>query len=390
MKVLMVHNLYRVRGGEDESFACESKGLEAAGHSVRRLVFDSSKMSFFERALLPLVQIWSLKGYREVARAVEEFQPDVVHFQNTFPLVSRSAYFACRRAKVPVVQSLRNFRFLCPGDRVFFPGQEVAGERSYGCGSLRASYYKGSALATGFLKLGNWLHRKMGTVEMDGVTYVAPSSFVRSQFVEGGWNPDRIRVKPNVVPPSGEGRLNRTRSGAVFVGRLSEEKGLRELLNAWEHVDSDQPLTIIGDGPLVGEVEAAAEQDRRIRYLGRLKLEDALQHVAEARVLVQLSNCCETFGRSIAEAFSVGTPVIASVGGAFEELVDRSRGGLLPPEQDHMCARAISRLLDMPEAEWDKLSDGAREFYRLTLSPDLVTEQLVDVYRRAINNKNVR
>src|SRR5688500_1721968 len=308
MRLLSVHNRYQVRGGEDESREAEERLMRETGHHVDVYEEDNRRVAELGKARTALRTIWSRETYREVRRilstgAAEGRRFDVVHVQNFFPLISPSVYYAARAEGVPVVQTLRNYRLLCPGAYLFRDGK-VCEDCLGKCVPLPGivnGCYRRSSLATGAVAAMLTVHKAMRTwTEMVDV-YVALTEFAKRKFVEGGLPADKIVVKPNfVLPDPGPGA---GRGGyAVFVGRLSPEKGVTTMLKAWEQLGAQIPLKIIGDGPLYKPTLAAAAKMPNVQCLGRLAAADACEVVGGASVLVLPSLWYETFGRVAVEA----------------------------------------------------------------------------------------
>ena len=304
--------------------------LEEHGHQVVRFTMHNGLIAEMDRWQLAWRTVWNPQSYRSLRELMRRERPDIMHCTNTFPLISPAAYYAARAEGVPVVQSLHNFRLLGAAGAALTSGQ------LNGNGPARTSSwqffwnggYRQSRSATAvLLAMLSW-HKLIRTWTRAVDVYIALSEFARRQFAEHGFSAEKMVVKPNCVrrdpgPGAGTGRY------AVFVGRLSPEKGIGTLLDAWQLLERPLPLKIVGDGPLAEQVHAAAQAHPNIEWLGRRALEDVLAIVGDAACLVVPSTCCETFGRTIIEAYAKGTPVLGSRLGAIAELVDHGRTGLL-------------------------------------------------------------
>ena len=334
MKVLIVHNSYQQPGGEDAVVAAEARLLRAHEHTVlwyKRHNDELNDLGPLGTLAAGIGAVWSRNSVREVRGMIARDRPDVAHFHNTFPLISSAAYYACAEARVPVVQTLHNYRLLCPGANLQREGrvcEECIG-RSLAWPGLLYGCYRGSRAATAAATFMLAAHRAMRTWAEKVDIYVALSEFARRKFVEGGLPAERVVVKPNFVehdpgPKSGAGDY------ALYVGRLSAEKGLRVLLRAWELLGETISLKIAGDGPLTGEIasEIRTERLRGIELLGRVRHNEILSLMHGAAFLVLPSICYENFPLVIAEAFACGLPVIASRFGAMEEIIADGETGL--------------------------------------------------------------
>lgn len=333
MKVLLVHNEYQEPGGEDIVFRQEKQLLSAFGHKVlvyKRSNHEINRYSRLQRVLLPRQLIWAEDARQDVARILGEEKPDIVHVHNTFTQISPSIYMACREAGVPVVQTLHNFRLLCPAATFYREGkacEECVAHSLWR--SVRHGCYRSSRFATAAVAVMLATHRHLRTWIDNIDSYIALTEFARQKFIHSGFPAGRIHTKPNFVDPDpGQG----TEKGdyALFVGRLSEEKGLRTLLAAWACLKSSIRLFIVGDGPLRAELEkyAAARGLSAVSFLGRLRHAETQEAIKGARFLILPSECYENFPMTIVEAFASGTPVICSCFGAMEEIVEAGRTGL--------------------------------------------------------------
>lgn len=329
MRILLVHDYYQQPGGEDAVFAAEALLLEAHGHRVLRHTVHNDSATAMGRVALARATVYNPAAYRELRALIDKERPEIVHFHNTFPLISPSAYYAARAEKVPVVQTLHNYRLLCAAATFFRDGhvcEDCLGKSVPWPGLLHACY-RSSWLATGAVAAMMTVHRAAGTWTNAVDLYIALTEFARSKYIAGSLPADKIAVKPHFVHPDPGAGCGRG-GYALFVGRLSPEKGLNTLLQAWGQLRGRVPLKVVGDGPLADRVAAAARKFPAVEWLGRRPLQDVYPLIGDAAFLVVPSECYETFGRVAIEAFAKGTPVIASRIGAIGEVVDAGRTGL--------------------------------------------------------------
>ena len=329
MRILSIHNNYQIRGGEDESRELEERLLREKGHEVEVYEENNHRISTIGAVNLAFRTVWSTESYNIVKQKLIGKACDLIHVQNYFPLISPSIYYAAKAEGVPVVQSLRNYRLLCPNALFFRDGQtceDCMGKAIPYPGVLH-SCYRDSLAASAVTATMLTVHRAMQTWKQKVDLYIALTEFARQKFIEGGLPGEKIVVKPNFVHPDpgvGQGRGGY----ALFVGRLSVEKGLDTLLAAWEQLKNPMPLKIVGEGPLERPVAEAAEKFPKVEWLGRRSMAEVHALMGEAMVLIFPSKWYETFGRVAVEAFAKGTPVIAANIGAIAELVDHGRTGL--------------------------------------------------------------
>ncbi len=390
MKILLCHTHYQQPGGEDESFAAEARLLESRGHEVIRYTRHNSELEAMSRMKSAATAFWNRSAAREVQAIVRRERPQVMHCTNTFPLLSPSIYYAARKAGVPVVQSLRNYRQLCPS-ALFLRNNRVCEDclgKRFAWAGVRHACYRESRLASAVVAGMSSLHQLLGTWHRAVDMYFTPSEFARGRFLAAGWPAEKIRVKPNFIDPDPNRGLG-SGNYAVFVGRLSEEKGIDTLLAAWQQLPIRIPLKIVGQGPLEDRVRQFAAAHNEIEVLGRLPLAEVLEVVGEARFLVMPSLWYETFGRTIVEAFAKATPVIVSDLGAMAELVEHEQTGLRFPAGDTAAlAQCMQRLIgDEPLRQ--KMRQAARSEYLARYRADENHDLLLDIYHSAMKLRGI-
>jgi glycosyltransferase involved in cell wall biosynthesis len=346
MKILVGHNFYQQPGGEDQCVAAEVAMLRAYGHEVVEYSLHNDAINEMSRLRMVSDTLWSRSSYQQVRALMRRHRPAIAHFHNTFPLISPAAYYAAHAENVAVVQTLHNFRLLCP-NALFFRAGRVCEDclgRSMPWPAVVHQCYRASRSASAAIAAMVATHRALRTWWKAVDLYIALTEFGRAKFIAGGLPAGKIVVKSHFVyPDPGPG----TGSGgfALFVGRLSAEKGVATLLDAWKNLAAPLRLKIVGDGPLADTVVRAAADDPRIEWLGHKPSAEVYALIGEALCLLSPSGCYETFGRVLIEAFAKGTPVIASNLGAMAELVDHGRTGLhFEPNNAGDLAAQVQRL----------------------------------------------
>ncbi len=331
VKIIVVHNEYKFAGGEDVVVRQEMAMLQAAGHHVVPYIRNNRELDAqgpLGKLLMAPKAAWAWDAKRDFDRLLREEKPAVVHTHNTLTMISPAVYWSCSEARVPVVQTLHNFRLFCPAGTYYRDGHICEECRTASLArSVRYACYRHSRPATAAVAGTLALHRLLGTWQHKIDTYIAFHQFAKSKCIEGGLPASKIAIKPNFVTPD-PGPGNTNGSFAIFVGRLTPEKGIETLLKAWELLGTPIPLVVIGEGPLAPLVREAAAKNPALDFKGRLPREQVVQAMQAARFLVFPSEWYEGFPVTIAEAFACGLPVIASRLGSMQELIEEGRTGL--------------------------------------------------------------
>jgi|SRR6185437_6044919 len=389
MTILFIHNYYQQPGGEDAGVRQERDLLAAAGHKVVEYARHSSEIElngFGSRIRLGTAALWSKRTYRDLRSLLAKDRPEVAYIHNIVPLISPSAYDACAEASVPVVQTLHNYRLLCPAGNFLRQGrvcEECVKHTLFR--SVWHRCYKDSRSAAATVALMLATQRALGTWKQKVDCYIARTNFAREKFIQGGLPADRIVVKPCFVHPDPGLRLS-SADAVLFVGRLSVEKGLRTLIAAWENLKGRVPLRIAGDGPLRAEMEAQIKQRAiaGVTVLGQLSNAEALAEMKRARFLVFPSEWYEGLPLTIAEAFACGVPVVASRIGSMIDLVEDSRTGLhfTPGDSEDLAAKVEWAWIH-PEAT-QRMGLNARAEYEAKYTAERNFEMLAEISRRVI------
>lgn len=387
MKIVQVHNFYQQPGGEDQVYAAEFELLVQHGHAVRQYSAHNAevgKTHGFEMVYRP---IWNRRTYRQVGDLIREFRPDVVHCHNTFPIISPAIYYAARRAGVPVVQTLHNYRLICPAATLFRDGhvcQDCVG-RFIPYDAVLHKCYRGSRAGSAVVASMLAIHRSAQTWNKQISTYIALTEFARTKLVEGGLPARKIAIKPNFLACD-PGFGNGAGGFALFVGRLSEEKGLRTLLNAWQELP-DLPLKIVGDGPLFEFVNARATELPNVTVSGHRERSQVLEYMRSAALLVMPSEWYEGFPMVAVEAMACGTPVIASDLGSLRELIlDGINGGRFAAGNPRDLVRITKEFLAQSSS-----SEYLRKRTRLCFEEQYTAPRnyslLIEIYEEAVRRQ---
>ena len=388
MRILVVHNKYTQQGGEDTVFESEKYLLNQKGHSIYEFTRSNKDLSArgpFEQAQSV---IWNTRAYWEFAGVIRSFKPEIVHIHNFFAAISPSIIWAAKRENLPIIMTLHNYRLLCPN--ALFSRKNRTCEACLGripWPGVLHKCYRNSYSASGAVVAMLALHRLLGTWTQKVDIYIALTEFSQKKFIQGGLPADKIAVKPNFVHPDpgpGDGRGG----FALFVGRLSPEKGLDTLLAAWERLQGRVPLKIVGDGPLASEVAATVGQLEGVEWLGRKPREEVLDLMKQASFLILPSKVYENFPMTIAEAFATGLPVIASNLGAMATLIDHERTGLhFQPEDPEDLVTKVEWLLTHKDA-LVRMRKEARAEYETKYTAERNYQMLMEIYARALSKRS--
>ena len=385
-RVLQVHTRYRQAGGEDHVVDAEKRLLENAGVDVRQVIFDNAEIresrSLVHDARIALAAVWSQSAERAVAGALTAHRSQMVHVHNTFIAASPSVYAAAAVHRVPVVQTLHNYRPVCPSATAFRDGHvctDCVGRLIPWPGVVHACV-RASRTQSAVTAATIAFHRARGTYTRDIDTYIALTNFQRQLMISGGLPASRIRVIPNHLEPD-PGPGSDERDGIVFAGRLSVEKGIPDLVRAAAMAPG--ALSVAGEGPLVHDVERAAAAGH-LRYLGMLPRQAVVERIRAAVAVVVPSVWFEGLPLVLLEAFATATPVIASRIGSLAELVDQGVTGLLlEPGDPAAIAEALRWTLDHRD-RMRAMGRAARQRYLDRYRGDVHLADLFNAYASAL------
>ena len=379
-RVLLVHNRYREPGGEDATFESERDLLTSKGHEVETLEFDNRDVDHLPALRTAAEAVWCPSSKARVADAVRSFSPHVVHFHNTFVRLSPAGFWACKALRVPVVQTVQNYRMLCANALLLRNGApcEDCLTRSIPWPGIVHRCYHDSSLQSAVVAAIGTAHRLIGTYARKVDAFIAVSEFARRKLIQGGLPETKLFVKPNFVTDTGAGE-HRGRF-CLFAGRLSPEKGLTPLLNAWRLLDGRIRLLIAGSGPLESMMRTPPAG---VEYVGGKSRAEVLALMRDASLAVVPSICYENFPVTIAEAFSVGLPVAASRLGAMEDILkDEAAGWLFRPNDPEDIARTVTAAWN-GNVERARKGQQARADFEKKYSPERNYEMLLRIYSRA-------
>lgn len=392
MKILQIHNFYQNPGGEDIVLNAEYELLIKNGHDVGQFTVSNDNITISDLASAvntAMSSIWSRKYYKEVEEKIQKFKPDIVHVHNTFPLLSPSIYWCIKKHEIPIVQTLHNYRLTC-ANALLMRDQRPCEDciKQFSLKGIKHKCYRDSYGATGTVVAINTLHRFIKTYKNKIDAYIALTGFAKSVMLRAGLPSEKIYIKPNFILDTPElGTTLERNNTIVFVGRLSEEKGVSLLLEAWQDLsfNSEYQLKIIGDGPEKNILLKKYHGIKNVEWLGWLEKESIFEELKKSKFLVMPSRSYETFGLVLIEAFLNSTPVIATNHAGMPEIViDGESGFLFNPNDVISLREVLSKAMNLDQNEWHKMSLKAFNSYENKYTAEKNYELLIEIYNEIL------
>ncbi|MDI6099195.1 glycosyltransferase [Actinoplanes sp. NEAU-A12] len=382
MKVVVAHNRYReaIPSGENVIVDTEIGQLRAAGVEVEAFQRSSdsiASLSAAGKALLPISPVYGAPAQRDLARLLTGFRPDALHLHNPYPLLSPWVIRTAHAHGVPVVQTVHNYRQVCSSGLYFRDGHNCHDCRGklVGWPAVKNRCYRGSAAQSAIMATTLAVHRPTWR-SVD--RYIALTDKIAAHLADYGIPADRIVVKPNGLPdPGAPAPLG---DGFLYGARLSPEKGLGLLLDAWRrHPDGSLgPLRIAGDGELRPLAEQAALERSDITYLGPLDRAGMIAARQVSAVVVAVPTWEDVLPTVILEAMSSGRAVLGTAVGGIPYMVGTgadAAGWLAAPDP-----AALAAALPLARAGAAAAASAARSRYQRHFHPDVLTPRLISVY----------
>lgn len=388
MRVLMVHTNYQIRGGEDECFDAESRLLDEMGVEVELYQDDNKRVQDMGKLAVARSTIWSKTAYEGIRAKLRAKPADIVHVHNYLPLISPAAYYAAKEEGAAVVQTLHNYRLMCPNGIFFREGRvcEDCMGKAFAWPSIAHSCYRNSRAGSAVIASMLAYHHMIGTYQKKVDLYFVLNNFMRRKHIEGGLPAERILVKPNFVG-NDLGMGDGDGDYALFVSRLTPEKGVELLLEAWRRLAKRIRLIIIGDGPLTDLVQKTVPEIEGVEYLGRQPLEKFYELLNKAQCFIAASTWYEGTPRTFIESFARGVPVIAPALGPMADVVEDGRTGMhFRPGDVDSLVEVMERFLDSP-AERETMRAGARANFLQQFTAEANKTMLIEAYQRAIDGR---
>ncbi len=387
LKILLVHNYYQISGGEDTVVKNEKENLEAHGHKVilyTRHNDEIKKMNIFQLICLPLNVIFNFRTYREIKKIIKKEKIDIVHVHNTLSLISPSVYYASISCGIPVIQTVHNFRFLCPGATFYRDGLicEDCINKGLKC-AIKHNCYRKSKIQTLICVISMWIHRHTGI--LGKINYITLTEFNKKKLLGlSQINPSNVYIKPNYAVTSFNVRRESKRDYYLFAGRIEEIKGIEILISAFLKM-TDKKLKIAGDGPLleIMKRKVVDSGNDNIEFLGRIDHDNMMQAMQEAKAVILTTQVYEGFGMVIPEAYSVGTPMIVGDIGNAGDLVDDGVTGV--KFKYNSADSLVEKVNEFEKMDLNVLRNNALKRYEEKYTSEKNYQCLDNIYKSIIN-----
>ena len=392
MRILFIHNRYQQAGGEDIAVDLETNLLREKGHDVKLVLFQNRQPSgFIERVGLGGRAIYNFSSLKKLKNDIRSFNPDLIHVHNLFFDASPSALFAAKSFNIPVLLTLHNYRLVCANALLLRNGKpcELCVPKTFPTAGIRYRCYRNSMVESALVTTITSSHKLLGTWQHKVDRFIVLTEFAKSVFARSSLQSvkNKFFVKPNFLPDPGAGRHERE-DFFLFVGRLSAEKGINPLLEAFSA--TVQRLIVIGDGPDRQSIEARFLGNNRIILKGWLEKSEVLGYMKRCKALVFPSVWYEGLPFVIIEAFATGTPVIASNLGAMSEIIKHGWNGFhFEAGNSDDLRTKIQLFLHLDEKERRQLNDNARATYLNEYHPEIHYQAILSLYEHVIDEKSV-
>lgn len=396
MNILQVHNRYKITGGE-WTVLNQEYNLLSKDHSVDQLIVDNREElnSLYNKLKLIFTTHYNRTSKELVRQKIRESNAEIMHVHNFFPLLSPSVFEASKEEGIPSVLTLHNYRLIHPNGYLLHNGK--IDERSihgsaYSC--VPDGVYRDSILQTAVVAHMIEFHRKRGTWAENVDCLLCLTQFAKSKFVEAGLPGEKLIVKPNFVDDPFQRQnfsevADQKENFYLFIGRISEEKGVRTLINAWDSLKKElnAKLLILGDGPLRKELEEKSNNNPRISWLGFVGKDRVLNYLEKAKALMFPSEWYEGMPMTILEAFSAATPVISTNFGSQAEIVDHKKTGLhFETGSKKSLMEAVERF-ESNKQKQKEMSLAARREYEEKYTPEINRSKMKSIYQKLVSKQ---
>lgn len=390
MKILLVHNKYAQYGGEDATFVAEKKILENSPHTIETLEFDNRTIKGFKKKLqLIYTLFYNRRSAVIINKTIKKFKPDVIHVHNFFYLISPSIFFTAKKNNIPIIVTIQNYRLICSGAFLMRNLQtcELCIHQKFPIYGIKYKCHHNSRIETSHMTAVTGIHKLIKTWNNKVTKYITVTEFARNKILHSSLNllPEQVTVKSNSVEDSDYSDFNNRENYFLFIGRLSEEKGIQTLLNAFTGTNIN--IEIIGDGPLRPLVEDVSSKNVNIKYLGYQNKEFIISKLKKCQALLFTSIWYECLPITILESFSTGTPVVISNIGNLNEIVSHKYNGIHFRTSDPIDLYKVVANFNENRTNYANLYSNARKTYMEKYTPEVNYKNLINLYRNVISEK---
>ncbi len=395
---MLVHNEYKSKGGEDTVLELEYKLLEKHGHQVELYTVSNDEINVGKatsKIRAGLETIWSRKSYKNFLEVLQEKKPDIIHVHNTFPMLSPSVYWAASKKNIPIVQTLHNYRLTCANALLMKDGKpcELCVGAKFPIEAIKNRCYRDSISATSAIVGMQMTNKMIGTYKNKVDGYITLTEFAKNIMVESGLPDRNLYVKPNFIPDPIENiKYSKNEEGIkkiVFVGRITYEKGVDLLLDAWSKIDKNKyELVIVGDGPEKEKLQKKYGEDEQVNWRGWLNREEVLQEISESNFIVMPSRWYEGFPMVIVESLALGTPAIVPNHAGFPEIInDNQEGYFFKPGEKESLELILEKGVNTNLDDLNKMKKNSRNRYLAHYTEEQNYSTLINIYRMVKEKK---
>jgi glycosyltransferase involved in cell wall biosynthesis len=382
MKILLVHNHYQQYGGEDAVFEAETNLLRQKGHTVEQLTFQNVALEgVWDKIKTSFTSLYNFNSVTKLKQAIASFKPDLIHVHNFWKEASPSIFFEAQKHKIPVVMTLHNYRLICSNALLMRENKpcELCVNQRFPLSGIKYGCF-GNKLITAQTTAITGIHKMLGTWQNKITHYICLTEFARQKFIHSSLQlkDNQISVKPNFVKDFGYNEANSRENFFLFVGRLSEEKGIKTLLEACKNTSEN--IEIIGSGDFEKEIQTLCQTQPNIKFWSLKDKNFIIERLKRSQALLMPSVCYEGLPTTILEAFSTGTPVIVSDIDNLNTIVTDGYNGIhFKTANSSSLKEKIEAFSSFPKKE--TLYQNARKTFEENYTEEVVYEKLMKIYK---------
>lgn len=386
MRILLGHNYYQRPGGEDVVFGADVSLQRQYGNDVIEFTIHNDLIKDINPLILASETIWSFQTQRRLSRTISDFHPDIAHFHNTFPLISPSAYYSCHEAGVPVIQTLHNYRLLCPS-AIFYRSGKVCQdckEKLFPYPGILHSCYRNSFVQTCVVALMLFSHRMMNSWKKNIDRFIVSNTFLESQLIDAGYPPKKIIRLLNPFQLEVHKPCYEFGNYILYFGRIDPPKGVHILVNAMQQIPQLR-LVVVGSGPAMDDTVSWVKDNhlKNIDFVGPKWGSDLVPYLEKARLVIVPSLWNEPSPIVIYQSLATGKPVIGARIGGIPDLITPETGLLVTPGDVDDLVQGIKKLA-FDDDRLRSMSRSAREWAEINLDPKKYYRSIIKVYSQVI------